>query len=410
MPSVKDLYDATANSYLDYAGKPTTPPPGYRDLRIPVESDNNHSAVAYYNDKEGDLIIAHRGSVGIPLISYDWRVTDLKIAFSDSNTPADDDAVRFTERTMRTLRDEGLPVNHVYQTGHSKGGHEAQVASAKLVDQYKGQLPVDCVTFNAPGIRDVNRTPGMDYKHTNLRVEGFIFDDPVSGAGGKPLGHTLDVKSGPTVLLPFQAHTMDSVDVSLRRYPDLAKSEADDLNTAVRATRQVDEVLAIMPQVQERRQQAEKALAREHGAGQAPPVASPETLASDIQVTRATPMSAAEQAEVDRRIDGLAKLENSGGTSYTFYSNAREAIAQNGGDPRKVDWRAVETETIRQSIGENGQSPESVRAVLAERSPGAVTPVQQQSVADRVQMSAMDLQAGYERGRSQPGNDLKSGM
>lgn len=245
MVTIKDLAVATENSYRAYNDDPQAAIKGFHviDVSSQKATKENHSAVAYYNEDTYEVIVAHRGSVGIPLLAYDWLITDRDIALFNKNTNADIDAVKFTRKTLEILADEGLPVDHVYQTGHSKGGHEAQVCTADMTNNLEHfGVPTTSITFNAPGVRDVNRRRGTDYNHVNLRVMGTVIGDVVSLAGGKPLGKSMNVKAKPSDFL-LSAHTMSAVNSALDYQPTLkelpalefveASKNATNINTIV---------------------------------------------------------------------------------------------------------------------------------------------------------------------------------
>lgn len=102
--------------------------------------------------------------------------------------------------------------------------------------------------------------------------------------------------------------------------------------------------------------------------------------------------------EVARRITELPKLKMMAGADYTFWRNADKAIKakeDSGGGSREVDWKGVEEATISESIGEHGQSPDSVLDALCKYSPGAVSLIQQETIAQRIQECASQLQAAY---------------
>lgn len=100
-----------------------------------------------------------------------------------------------------------------------------------------------------------------------------------------------------------------------------------------------------------------------------------------------------------RRVGSLGNLENSGGANYNFWRLATEAINACSGNVQSVDWQKVEQVTIRQSIGEHGQSPESVIDVLCNHSPGAVTPSRQKDIYAEVERLAVQLQSQFEHER-----------
>lgn len=100
-------------------------------------------------------------------------------------------------------------------------------------------------------------------------------------------------------------------------------------------------------------------------------------------------------SEVQRRFTELPELRKRAGTAYTLGLKAAEAIKQVGGDPGKVDWRAVEVATVRDAIVVNGQAPKSVADAIALYSPGCADPVQQDAIRVYILQIAPELQQRY---------------
>ena len=80
-----------------------------------------------------------------------------------------------------------------------------------------------------------------------------------------------------------------------------------------------------------------------------------------------------------RRIEELPKLENNFGPQKTFWRLASEEL--NKRPHAEIDWRKVELRTARESISDNGQSPENVIEAIFENSPGAVTSKQKTEIS-----------------------------
>lgn len=76
-------------------------------------------------------------------------------------------------------------------------------------------------------------------------------------------------------------------------------------------------------------------------------------------------------AEKRRRVDALPQvLRRSAGAALTFAEKALDAIREQEGDWKRVNWEAVEQASIREAVQQNHQSlPDAVQAVM-ERSPG----------------------------------------
>lgn len=114
-------------------------------------------------------------------------------------------------------------------------------------------------------------------------------------------------------------------------------------------------------------------------------------------------------AEVQRRVTALPELRKGAGTVYTFGVKAAEAIKQAGGDPGKVDWRAVEAATVREAIVVNGQAPESVASAITGHSPGCADPKQQDAIRAEIHHLAPRLQKLHERQQEQQQAKTNSG-
>lgn len=190
MATISDLFQATKNTYdLFKRTKKDICPDGFVQVRSEHNKDSDHSAVAYYNADTKEVIIAHRGSV----TRKDWFKTDFGIAAGVPQTAADKSAIQFSIDVLDYLQEQSLDVKKILQTGHSKGGHEAQVCAAFLANSTEHD--VECITFNAPGLHHSNKKEGVTYKHKNIRVAGgkLKFGDIVSKVGGPHLGENTDM-------------------------------------------------------------------------------------------------------------------------------------------------------------------------------------------------------------------------
>ena len=114
-------------------------------------------------------------------------------------------------------------------------------------------------------------------------------------------------------------------------------------------------------------------------------------------------------AEVQRRVTALPELRKRAGTLYTFGVKAAEAIKQAGGDPGKVDWRAVEDATVREAIVVNGQAPESVANAITGHSPGCADPKRQDAIRAEIHQIAPRMQQQYERQQAKTNSGPKLG-
>ncbi|MCG9096443.1 hypothetical protein LH449_15620 [Laribacter hongkongensis] len=100
---------------------------------------------------------------------------------------------------------------------------------------------------------------------------------------------------------------------------------------------------------------------------------------------------------MQRRVTKLPKLRKRSGTAYTLGIKAVETIKQAGGDPSKVDWRAVEAATVREAIVVNGQAPKSVADAITRHSPGCADPKRQETIRAEILHIASQLQQLYDQ-------------
>jgi len=116
----------------------------------------------------------------------------------------------------------------------------------------------------------------------------------------------------------------------------------------------------------------------------------------------------ARQVEIERvatrRVVELTSLAKCAGAALTFWQHATEAIQSNG--PNGVNWVDVEKKTIVESIGEHGQSPQSVADALCKHSPGTASFARQEAIRSEIESIAPQLQTQYEQSRnSETGKD-----
>ena len=114
---------------------------GFDLIRHEHDKRSDHSALAYYQESTGTLVLGHRGSA----TAKDWLMTDVAIAFNAKQTKADLAAIKFADSVIWDLNRDEKPVNTVIETGHSKGGHESQTeifAKKPFLRQPKPQTQV----------------------------------------------------------------------------------------------------------------------------------------------------------------------------------------------------------------------------------------------------------------------------
>jgi hypothetical protein len=106
------------------------------------------------------------------------------------------------------------------------------------------------------------------------------------------------------------------------------------------------------------------------------------------------------EAEAARRVQGVQKLLQSGGAEHTFGVRAATALKEAGGDASRVDWKAVETRAVIESMGRHGQSAENVTKALLAHSPLRADPASHAQLRDTIKLNAPQLEAKYQQDRA----------
>lgn len=193
---------------------------GFETIHSEATSKNHHGGCAFFNKTTGELIIAHRGST-LTENAVDWWKTNMQILMRKPFTGSALDAIHFSRQAVAMARQIGA-VKRVYQTGHSKGGHEAQSCRAAHSDNNY------CFTFNSAQVRffasKKTAKPIEMACHINMRVRGLLVPDVVSGVGGAQLGNDMQISSGTLI-----AHKMASVKAALDKNALLAQANIAEL-------------------------------------------------------------------------------------------------------------------------------------------------------------------------------------
>ena len=112
-------------------------------------------------------------------------------------------------------------------------------------------------------------------------------------------------------------------------------------------------------------------------------------------------------AEKRRRIKALPGLERrTAGAAYTFVQHARAALAQAGGDASRVEWTKVEGAAAREAISQNGQEPKDVAQAICQHSPIRANQASHAKVTTWLQEKAPAWQQQYEAQHDQKGPSL----
>lgn len=245
MATIGDLLEATKNSYKKLSDPLCdTSFNDFIEISSIFNDDNNHGATAYYNKKLRAVIIAHRGSV----TKTDWLQTNIGIAFQVPQTLSDKSAIIFSIDILDYLKSQRLPVDCVYQTGHSKGGHEAQICTAFLTNNT--QYDTYCISFNAPGINDMNSNEGAYYNHVNLRVDGVFIGDMVSLTGGSHLGKCIEISSLDYGLI-LSYHSISSIDCAFESNPDVISASVKKFISASKKFDTIEEIVLFLKDCQQ---------------------------------------------------------------------------------------------------------------------------------------------------------------
>lgn len=118
---------------------------------------------------------------------------------------------------------------------------------------------------------------------------------------------------------------------------------------------------------------------------------------------------AASRSEVTQRVERLAKLKDSAGTAFTFWKHAVEVIdAADAGDNSvfEANWFRAENATIRESIVDHGQLPDSVVDAICKHSPGAATATRRAAIQAEIERNATSWLAQYNKARGEKGWEL----
>lgn len=111
--------------------------------------------------------------------------------------------------------------------------------------------------------------------------------------------------------------------------------------------------------------------------------------------------------EKRRRIEALPGLERrTAGAAYTFVQHARAALAQAGGDASRVEWTKVEGAAAREAISQNGQEPKDVAQAICQHSPIRANQASHAKVTTWLQEKAPAWQQQYEAQHDQKGPSL----
>lgn len=188
MPTPKEYFQLSDNAYSD----PTQDlPSGWEVITEYDNPETGYQATAFINPSTNEIVIAHRGSQD----AMDWEgnremVRDVNMSRNedvpeswgggdamDTTHNQTDEAIDFTKSIM-----EGYPSADISTTGHSLGGHLAEVTGAVT--------GVNAVSFDSPGSKDqieqlTNTTEGHN-------ITAYVSNDNMVNEGDRILGRVGD--------------------------------------------------------------------------------------------------------------------------------------------------------------------------------------------------------------------------
>ena len=246
------------------------PPEGFRLLELPARfqgrhKESGHSALAYFDESTREVIIAHRGTI-------DWKdmKQDLAVGVFKENA-ADKRAKEFTDAVIDQLKDDGIVPSAIHLTGHSKGGHEAQVCATHLHEFHGLGEITTCTTFNAMGIKKSLIQENIDYKAVNVccgldPVSKMVSHDTLVIRGqqlGPQLymdaGHSMVSDVAAPIMAPLNAHSLNNFHREFDKNPSFANVNVQDLHNSSRGfndqeLNQLSEAVLVAEASQEARQ------------------------------------------------------------------------------------------------------------------------------------------------------------
>ena len=173
------------------------------------KSPDNGFEAQIFRSPEGEVVIAYTGTNSID------DLDDNAILAFGGKPPQQDSAKAIADLVIKA---QGIDALHV--TGHSLGGHLAQIVAKYL----KSTSDFDVVTtggaFNVPGIGEGNE---QDADFYNVNGDS----DLVHHSGGEHLGGSVTINSSISLLRLLTAHSSATLyDEILSRYPELGKISA----------------------------------------------------------------------------------------------------------------------------------------------------------------------------------------
>lgn len=358
--SVSDLVQINDDVYKRYddSNHQLTEPKGFKELKaasLPhYDIHSNHSSIALYNEETRTLLICHRGSIldlnKLDGTKKDWLVNNLQVALGREETLSDTKASEYTQAAIRAVKEQYYSEPEYFiQTGHSKGGREAQMASKKLIEQGISSDCVQCVTFNAAPISVRIKDSSVEYNHINLRMyNGFLKSDLVSMQREKVLGNNINFHAPDIKLIqsPFKAHLLPSIQENLNNYPNVGKMEVPKLIQSVQNGLPVEGLDINIKQA------TGKLIS--HGTAPYPKsLVGARTFFAEIQNS-----------------DGKHKFWGKGVQEALIQSNVRHGdiihLTQTGNNGKQNTWKAEVVKSIAQQNLENARlsgNPETIQAI-----------------------------------------------
>ncbi|AGF76993.1 Protein of unknown function (DUF2974) [Desulfocapsa sulfexigens DSM 10523] len=174
-----------------------------------IEPPTNGFEAQVFRSPEGEVVIAYTGTNGIDDLDDD------ALLWLGGKPPQQGSAKELADLIIKS---EGIDTLHV--TGHSLGGHLAQVVTTFLKEKYSNSVSITGGAFNVPGIGEADE---QDPDFYNINGDS----DLVHHSGGEHLGGSVIIDSSVSLLRLLTAHSSEELyNEMLSRYPELGEISA----------------------------------------------------------------------------------------------------------------------------------------------------------------------------------------
>jgi hypothetical protein len=289
--------------------------------------------------------------------------------------------------------------------------HDGRLSAKEFIGN-KGQMSRDQTTF-AENVADLGLQRGVEgskAQHTTIRQYYSRVNEPTPKAPNVDVPEpSIKDRLNPT---DYGHKVAESVLEQIRPTWRALVTKSRELEaTGQRASEAASTAKQAQAEAQQQRERADKLEHKVRRLGEILSLFTPEEAEQRAAKARQAASEAAKRAEIDqelqKRLNGLTGLLRLSGAAYTLGIKSVEALSKAGGDHRKVNWRVVEDQTIRESISRNGQSAQDVIEDITRYSPQRADKASHQEVRDRVSIAAPRLQAEYQQSRAQRDRGLE---